>query len=59
MKNIKAEFKENEFKEYGEFQNGVSLVITYEGIKQFIDENGNVVFSSDDEEYGSMIKGMY
>lgn len=57
--NIKKEFGGDAFSSFGNFYNGVSLVCTHEGILQYINTEGEIIFSSDDEEYGSMIQGMY
>ena len=57
--NILAEFDTDVFSSFGDFYNGVSLVTTEDGLHQYVNTQGEVVFSSDDPEYGSMILGMY
>lgn len=54
---IIAEFDSDVYSSFGSFHNGVSLVTAEDEICQFLNTEGEVVFSSD--EYGSMICGMY
>lgn len=57
--NVVAEFDTDVFSSFGDFYNGVSLVTTEDGLYQYVNSQGEVVFSSDDTEYGSLIQGMY
>lgn len=57
--NVVAEFDTDVFSSFGDFYNGVSLVNTEDGLFQYINTQGEVVFSSDDAEYGSLIQGMF
>lgn len=57
--NIKCEIPMDRYVEFNAFHNGIALVVTNEDVWQYVNENGDVLFSSDDADFHEQIHGMY
>lgn len=57
--NIVSTMYESGYESYGEFQNGISLVESADKVYYYIDKQGNIIYSTDDAEYGNYIQGVF
>lgn len=57
--NIVGELPWGRYQEFNEFYNGVALLKTHDGVFEFVNKYGEVVFASDDPQYEGMIWGIY